>query len=292
MRKYLILSFVILGLVEGVGSSAGKVWAESDYIIGVGDKINISVWGNKDLNSNVVVRPDGKISFHLIGEVRALGLTPLQLRALVTKKLAEFINNPEVTITLTGMRSFVVYIYGNVPKAGQMALRGNTNLLQFFSILGPLPGKVDLKTSFLVRGNKTEEVSFYQLLKEGDLSQNIYLKPGDTLFFKEKPPKPKVVEVKKPVKKKDLFKNKIRILGEVRKQGIYEYKEGMTILDAILTAGSFTLYARPSGTIVSRRVGDRIEEIRIDMDAVREGAIDKNIPLKPGDLISIPASVF
>jgi len=258
-----------------------------DYIIGIGDKINISVWGNKELNSTVTVRPDGKISFPLIGEVAASGLTPLQLREVITQKLSEFVNNPEVTVNLIGMENFTVFVYGNVPRSGQINIRGNTNLLQFFSILGTIPNRIDLHRSFLVRNNRKLDIDFYKLLKEGDLSQNVYLKPGDTIFFKDKAPSPK--PPKAPVNR---FANKIRVIGEVKNQGAYDYKEGMTVLDAILMAGGFTPYARPSGTKLIRRKGDKIEEIRADMDAVRDGEIDKNIPLQPGDLISVPASLF
>jgi polysaccharide export outer membrane protein len=280
MHRVKVLMLFMLVLVISPGLAHG-----SDYIIGPGDTINISVWGNKDLNSTVTVRPDGKISFPLIGEVVANGLTPLQLRKVVTQKLSEYVNNPEVTVDIKGMKSFNVYVYGNIAKAGSITIKDNTNLLQFFSLLGPLPDHIDLKQSFLVRNNKKLKVDFYKLLKQGDLSQNQYLKPNDTIFFKEKPKKPPLPEVSP-------FETRIRVIGEVRNQGVFNYEEGMTVLDAILRAGGTTPYARPSATIITRRKGDKIEEIRVDLEAIYQGAIDQNVQLMPGDIVSVPESLF
>jgi polysaccharide export outer membrane protein len=256
-----------------------------DYIIDIGDSINISVWGNKDLNSTVTVRPDGKISFPLIGEVTASGLTPLRLREVITKRLSEYVNNPEVTVDVKGMKNFNVYVYGNIPNTGSINLQGNTNLLQFFSILGPLPDTIDLKQSALIRGNQKLKVDFYKLLKEGDLTQNKYLRPNDTIFFKDKPKTPEQAKV-------NPFETRIRVIGEVNHPGGFDYEEGITVLDAILRAGGTTPYSRPSATIVTRRKGNKIEEIRVDLEAIQRGAIDQNIRLMPGDIISVPESLF
>jgi len=206
--------------------------AEVDYIIGVGDKIAISLYKNEDLNSTVVVRPDGKISFPLIGEVVAAGKTPLELRQILTEKLSEFINAPEVMVNLIGMENFTVYVYGPKSLAGQKNIRGNTNMLQFFATLDTLSDDVDLKESSLIRNNKKEAVNFYKLLREGDLTQNVYLKPGDVIFIKELAAKPVIQETNQ-------FKNKVKVIGEVRSEGNFDYKEGMTVLDAILMAGGF-----------------------------------------------------
>lgn len=261
--------------------------AAADYIIGIGDKINISVMGEADLSKDITIRPDGKMSYPLIGELKASGLTPLQLRNLLTKKLSEFYNTPQVTINLIESNYLMVYIFGNLKAAGVKKLTGSTNLLQLFAMIGTLPENIELETSFLVRDNKRLPVNLYRLLQEGDLSQNVALKSGDTLFFKEKPKK-----LAKKEEKVAKFKNIIRIVGEVRQEKTIKFEEGMTILDAISNAGGFTPYARPSGTKVVRRRKDKVVEILIDMDAVRDGEVDKNIPLEPGDLISVPASLF
>lgn len=288
-KSWLVLVFLV-SMLPVICMPAGA--SAEDYVIGVGDVLSISriiiKEGKEEKDKEIVtVRPDGKIAYPLIGEVTASGLTPMQLRMVIVDKLSEFYANPEVTVNLKQSRQDTVYIFGNFKAAGSTKLKGKTNLLQLFATIGTFPNHVDLKSSFIVRDNKKLPVDLYGLIQEGDLSQNIYLKNGDTLFFKDKP---KVVE--KKVEEVNKFENIIRVVGEVKQEKTFNHEEGMTILDAILKAGGVTPYARPSGTKVIRRRGDKIEEILIDIDAVRNGEVDKNILLEPGDVISVPASLF
>ncbi len=293
--KSWLYKVVVLSLIVSISLPVGAM--AGDYIIGIGDRLSISriiITPGKNGEPReakdrevVTVRPDGKIAYPLIGEVKAGGLTPLQLRKILTDKLGEYIKDPQLTVNLEASDHLTVYIFGNLRGAGPKKVKGNTTILQLFSGIGTLPDTIDLKNSFLVRDNKKMKVDLYALINEGDLSQNIYLKNGDTVFFKTKV-KP-VAKIEKPT---DKFKSIIRIIGEVRKEQALKYEKGMTILDAILRAGGFTPYARPSGTKVVRRRDDKVEEITIDMDAVRGGEVDKNILLEPGDVISVPASLF
>ena len=148
-----------------------------------------------------------------------------------------------------------------------------------------IPDNVDLKQSSLIRDNRKLDIDFYKLLKEGDLAYNQFLKPSDTIFFKDKPKAPEPPKV-------NPFETRIRVIGEVRNPGGFAYEEGITVLDAILKAGGPTPYSRPSATIVTRRKGNKIEEIRVDLEAIYQGAIDQNIKLMPGDIISVPESLF
>ncbi|MFQ5647586.1 MAG: polysaccharide biosynthesis/export family protein [bacterium] len=278
--KFIIGLLLIISL-SGFSSS----WAE-DYLIGRGDRLNISVWGNKNLNADVTVRPDGMITFPLIGEVKAEGLKPLQLRKILVHKLVEFVKNPEVTVNVLGMENFKIYVFGSLSAAGVHSIQGATTMLQFFSTIGKIPDNIDLAESFLIRNNKRHPLDLEQLLTKGDLSQNIIIKPGDTLFFKSRIPEESASSA-------STYSNMIRVLGEVKKPGMIKYNPGMTILDVILAAGSFTDYAAPGGTKIVRKTEDnKILEIEIDMTDVMAGAIDKNVEVNPGDVISVPASFF
>lgn len=272
-----LLTF-FMGMIFLPPSDAG------DYKIGVGDNLHISVWGNKNLDDKVTVRPDGMISFDLIGEVKADGLKPLELKRILTIKLAEFIKDPEVTVKLIGTDTFSIYVMGPLPGVGQKTIRGSTNLMQFLSTLMPLPNKIDLKKSYLIRDNKKIDVNFHELLIEDNLAYNIPLESQDMIVFKEKP----LLEQKDD----DPFKTDIRVVGAVRREGRIKYRGGMSLLDAILGAGGFTDFANPSKTIISRRHEDKIEQFVIDMEAVQAGEIDKDIELKPGDIISVPESIW
>lgn len=286
MNKKPALSIYLLLLLLFI--ALPTLTAADDYIIAPGDKINVSVWGNKDLSNQITVRSDGKISFPLIGEVKASGLTPLQLREKIASQLAEFVNNPEVTVNLVESDQLTIYIFGNLKASGEKKFKGNTNLLQLFSMIGSLPSHIDLKTSFLIRNNDKLPVDMYRLIKEGDLTQNVFLKSGDTIFLKDN----LQIAAPAPTAIVDKFTSKIRVVGEVKNEKTIDYEPGMTLLDAISAAGGLTPYARPTATKVIRRQNDKIEEILINLDAVREGQVDKNIKLEPGDMISVPASLF
>jgi polysaccharide export outer membrane protein len=158
----------------------------ADYKITVGDKLRISVWGNPNLDDQVTVRPDGKISFDLIGEVKAEGLKPLELKKIITVKLAEFIKDPEVTVKLIGTDMFRIYVMGPLPGVGEKSIRGSTFLMQFLSTMMPIPDEIDLKKSYLIRDNKRLDLDFYELLINDNLEYNVPLQSNDTIVFKEK----------------------------------------------------------------------------------------------------------
>jgi polysaccharide export outer membrane protein len=267
-----------------IGTIFTPLLEAADYKIVVGDKLRISVWGNPNLDDQVTVRPDGKISFDLIGEVKAEGLRPLELKKIVTVKLAEFIKDPEVTVKLIGTDMFRIYIMGPLPGVGEKTIRGSTSLMQFLSTMMPIPDEIDLKKSYLIRNNKKLDIDFHELLINDNLDYNIPLQSQDTIVFKEKP----VVEKEN----QDPFKTDIRIVGAVRREGRIKYRKQMTLLDAILGAGGFTEFANPSQTVISRKSEDKIEQIIIDMEAVQAGEIDKDVELKPGDIISVPESIW
>jgi len=282
MKIKTVFLFFLIGTIFTPLSEA------ADYKITVGDKLRISVWGNPNLDDQVTVRPDGKISFDLIGEVKAEGLKPLDLKKIITVKLAEFIKDPEVTVKLVGTDRFRIYVMGPLPGVGEKSIRGSTSLMQFLSTMMPIPDEIDLKKSYLIRDNKRLDLDFYELLINDNLEYNIPLKSNDTIVFKEK----EKTLIEKEEEQEDPFKTDIRIVGAVHREGRIKYRKQMTLLDAILGAGGFTEFANPSETVISRRREDKIEQIVIDMEAVQAGEIDKDVELKPGDIISVPESIW
>jgi hypothetical protein len=101
---------------------------ESDYVIGVDDVLQIIVWGNKELEQQVSVRPDGKISFPLAGELKAAGLTVPQLADALTSKLADSVKNANVSVMVKEIRSYRVYLLGQVPTPGVYPIKAGTPL--------------------------------------------------------------------------------------------------------------------------------------------------------------------
>lgn len=166
------------------------------YTIGVDDKLQVTVWRNPDLSTNVPVRPDGKISVPLIGDVQASGLTPEQVADVVQQKLGKFIRDPQVTVVLT------------------------------------------------------------QLVSHQYLSR-------------------------------------VRVTGAVRNQISTAYRQGMTVLDAVLESGGVNEFADPDRTTLYRSINGEVKAVPVMLDQIlKQGALDTNYMLRPGDVLTVPERSF
>jgi polysaccharide export outer membrane protein len=156
-----------------------------DYVIGHSDSLKIIVWKNAELSDVVLVRNDGKVSLPLLDDVQAAGLTPLELKEVLTEALREFVANPEVTVTVTQMNSHVVYLVGEVMRSGAIPLSRNLRVLDALSIaggFGPFADKDDIR--ILRRSpNGIQEFHFdYDAYLSGDVPEaNLLLHRGDTI---------------------------------------------------------------------------------------------------------------
>jgi len=110
----------------------------SDYIIGPQDVLEISVWRNPDLSRQVTVRPDGRISLPLIGDVGAIGRTTGELKNAITEKLKEYKENPTVAIVVQQVNNYFVYVNGAVGQQGRYPLLTKTSLIQQLTLAGGL----------------------------------------------------------------------------------------------------------------------------------------------------------
>jgi polysaccharide export outer membrane protein len=268
---------LLFSVLLSAGVSSGQ-----SYVIGQEDILQISVWGNPELTVKVPVKPDGMISMHLVGEVKAAGLTPQELKGILEKELAKFIKEPNVSVIVTDINSFKVFILGEgvaLQAEGGAApdvitLRRNTTLLQLLAYLGSLKN-ADLNKAYILRDGKKLNNNFYNLLNEGDLSQDIQLRPNDTVFIP------------------DNFDERIIVMGAVKTPNVQQYREGLTVVDAVLGAGGFTDFASQNDVTVVRKEGDQVRNIKVRLkDVMKEGDISKNISLKPGDRIIVKTGIF
>lgn len=171
-------------------------YVDGDYRIGVDDRLQITVWRNPDLSVTVPVRPDGKISAPLIGDVQAGGNTPTQVAALIKDKLSAYIREPNVTVMLTELRSHE-------------------------------------------------------------------------------------------------FLSRVRVTGAVRTPRSMPYRQGMTVLDAVLEAGGVNDFAAPNRTKLYRKQKTKTDLMDIDLgDILTKGKLDTNVELKPGDVVTVPERLF
>lgn len=183
---------------ENVKSDAPQFssYVEGDYRIGVDDRVQVTVWRNPELTTTVPVRPDGKISVPLIGDVQAGGNTAMQVAALIKDKLSAYIREPSVAVILTELRSHE-------------------------------------------------------------------------------------------------FLSRIRVTGAVRTPRSMPYRQGMTVLDAVLEAGGVNDFAAPNRTKLYRKMKAKTEIVDIDLgDILTKGKLESNMDLKPGDVVTVPERLF
>lgn len=156
-----------------------------DYIIGPEDILEISVWRNPDLSREVMVRPDGKISLPLIGDVKAVGRSTSELRDDITQKLKSYKENPTVAIVVKAVNSYYFYVQGAVGKIGKLPLLSRTTLIQAITLAGGMaPDAVRSRITIFRLGMDGEApqklvVSYDDIILRG--ADNVELKPGDTI---------------------------------------------------------------------------------------------------------------
>jgi len=200
----LYLGLLITGCSSNSQISAGSNVLEEnnsselikEYHIGVDDTVRINVWRNPELSVTVPVRPDGRISLPLVGDIQAAGLSPEQVATNIQKKLANYVRDPNVTLMVTGLQSH----------------------------------------EYLTR---------------------------------------------------------LRITGAVTNPTSINYRQGMTVLDAILAAGSVNDFASPNSTKLYRKISGKIRVINIYLgDILYKGKLETNIELRPGDILTVPERLF
>lgn len=164
--------------------------SRKDYIIGTGDVLYIMVWENPDLNQEVIVRPDGKISFSLIDELTAQGKTVTELDKEITARLKEYIRIPDVTITLKKMGGSKVVILGQVASPGVYSLTGRRTLLEAISLAGGLTPDSVASSVIVIKGSLNnpvaQRINLNQAIHRPDSQQNIVLESENIVFVPKK----------------------------------------------------------------------------------------------------------
>ncbi len=158
---------------------------DTEYKIGPQDLIRIDVWKEPDISRTIPVRPDGKISLPLLNDVQAAGLTAMQLSASLRESLSKYLNNPQVTVTVTEINSRRVFLTGEINRQGAIPLLPNMTVLQAISSGGGFTQFSKLKNIYVLRTENGKQVKLpfnYKEVVKGNLpEQNILLLPGDVI---------------------------------------------------------------------------------------------------------------
>ena len=168
-------------------SGAPPLSAESgDYVIGADDVLAVNVWKEEEISREVPVRPDGKVSLPLIGDVQASGLTPQQLQQSIRSRLATYLVNPTVTVMVREARSHRFNVVGEVEHPGSYMLAQPLTVLDALAMAGGFRDFARTSNIYVLRlhSDGTHErlgFNYKQVISGRDLAQNIALQPGDTV---------------------------------------------------------------------------------------------------------------
>ena len=176
------------GAPSGPAASQATLTPPADYVIGPADVLEITYRDEKDMTGDRLVRPDGKITMPLVGDVEVIGLTPEQVKEKLLKLSTLFVN-PTITVGVKDINSRVVSITGGVEKPGQYKILAPMDVVQLISLAGGLREYTSGKAITIIRGDGAKQQSFrfnYKEVLEGkNLKQNIPLLPGDRVLVPE-----------------------------------------------------------------------------------------------------------
>ena len=244
-----------------------------DYIIGPEDVLDIQVWGSNDLNQTVFVRPDGRLSLPLVGEIAVAGQTVQQLQDHLLAVYEKTVKGAVVTVIVKEIKSRPVYFVGGFAKPGVLQLTGDLTLLQATSLMGGVLPEADGEKGFLLRRERKIPIDFNRLTQKGDLSQNPKLEPGDSVVVP--------------------LADSVYVSGEVKKPGPVKYAGDLTLVKALTQAGGLTPLAAGSRVDIIRGDAEKKSRIRVDVDRImRSPDGNQDVRLHPNDIITVPQRRF
>lgn len=217
-------------------------FAAADETLGPGDSIRITVFENPNLTTETRISARGTIDFPLIGNIKIGGFSPSGAVDRISEALKDgnFIRNPQVSLSVTQVRSRQVSVLGQVSHPGRYPLDETvTNVTDILALAGGITANGDdVVTVIRTRNGKTEkhEIDIQQMARNGDLSGNLQIEHGDTIFVRRVP----------------VF----YILGAVQRAGTYRLENNMNVIQAIAASGGMTVYGTDRGIKISRRTAD------------------------------------
>lgn len=180
-----LVFFVSSGMAETKSDASNNNSEQTSYLIGPGDVLSISVWKEEGMQLEVLVRPDGEITFPLAGEIKAGGLTTKALSDELVKKLKKYIPHPSVTVSVLQSISNKIYVIGKVNRPGEFIATGYMDVLQALTMAGGLTPYADSDEIKIIRrtetGTKMKLFDYDEVISGERLDMNIILKAGDTV---------------------------------------------------------------------------------------------------------------
>jgi protein involved in polysaccharide export with SLBB domain len=268
LRTNIVASILLLLVLLGSGPLAAN-----EYLLGVGDAVRITVWGHEELATQTVVRPDGYLTFPLVGDIWAVDKTTRQLRTELQSLLADFVVNPQVTVIVTQFRTVRVQLLGEVARPGNYNLSSGARLLDVLASAGGPLNNADLSRVNITRyelggqQSKVLTVDVRLFLEQGQLEGNPLVEGDDMIFVPAS--------------------GRATIFGEVRQPRSYDLGSGLDLLDLMALAGGSLDSADLENVVITSQIdGQPVEQV-VNVQNYMAGR-EKPVAIKPNDVIFVP----
>lgn len=251
--------------------------ASPAYVIHPNDQLNVQVFGDASLSQNVTVLPSGDINYPLVGSIHVAGESPAQASNTIANALKKYVRNPHVVVLITQQGQVNVMVLGGVEHPGKVQLSGNASFTDAIAAAGGLSGDAQLFGTATVRdySGSSQTVSLQKIYAQGDLSGNVPVPDGSTIFV----PAPATIDVE--------------VSGAVDHPGEIELKQGDRLSMAIAKAGDSTQTDGDLNNIhVTRAMPDgQSQSFNVDLyQELQQGNVSKDIVLQKGDVVFVPKS--
>ena len=254
-------------------AKARDPFADSGYLIGPGDILNIEVWNHPDVSRDVAVDYRGEIKLPPVRRMSVMAFTTYQLEEELTKFLSKYLIDPIVFVTVKEFNSQRIIALGEI-TTGMYSLKRKTSLVEFLGQIGGPTDNANVSKIKLIK--KDGEISIHdlnELIGDPKKSDEVLVSAGDTVFV---PP---------------LEMSRVSVLGEVKSPKMIIVKGKLALVEAVTEAGGFTDNAVQSSVIVLRGELGAMKGYRVDMSRIfKKGDIGLNIELEAGDIIYVPRS--
>ena len=242
----------------------------SNYILGPGDKLVVSYFGNENNEEEIYISREGNISLPMLGPINLIGLTFEDANTYIKNKVRNELIGTDVSVSLKELRSINVYLLGEAYNPGQFTLSALSTVTNALFVAGGVNENGSLRNIQIRRGKQIiANYDFYDFLLKGSLSSDVKLQDGDIIFI-------------------PFIENKIKVGGFFKRPGFYEFLEGETLADAVQLAGGFQLDVMPDINLEISSI-DKITSSR-ELFYIEQNSIELKRPLKNGDQINIASS--
>jgi len=270
-----ITVLVICAALIGPIAAQAATTAAPQYIIHPNDSLNVQVFGDPTLSQTVTVLPSGDINYPLVGSIHVAGQTPTQASATVAKALKKYVRDPHVVVLVAAQGKSDVLVLGGVLHPGKVELTSSGTFTDAVAAAGGLTSGAQLYNDATVTdyAGGTQKVSLEKIYAQGDLSGNIGVPDGSTIFI----PAPATINVE--------------VSGAVDHPGEIELNQGDRLSMAIAKAGDSPTSDGDLNNIHVTRLGDSGQSQSFNVDLYQElqqGHVDKDIVLQKGDVVYVP----